>query len=147
MTRPKNSEAIATRDTIANLWALAAAKGEARLRVPSRSAAFNVRNKLHAFRAELRRQAQAHTGFHASSYDKFKVLHREELDLNLAPTGYYLVSITTKDFIEFELLTGPTPPRDPVISAKEPCNGQESQEESEDPDESPWPDEVFGAEA
>lgn len=128
---PSRQSSIATRDTIASLWAAASSKGEVTIRLPSFHACIVTRNKLQSHRAALRRQAQAHTGFAATAYDKFKVLYRQEIDFNLYPTGHWLLQITPNDYLQFELL----PDRRSERSAINPNTPTEQEQEQEQSDE------------
>ena len=125
---PSPQSAIATRDTVASLWAAASAQGEVTIRLPSQHACLVTRNKLQAHRAALRKQAQSHTGFAASAYDKFKVLYRQEIDFNLYPTGYWLLQITPNDYLQFELLPGRRSERS-AINPNTPTEQEQEQEQ------------------
>lgn len=126
MPRLPASLAETTLDSIANLWAAALSEGSITIRLPSRRAVFNTRNKLYAYRAEQRRRSFIHTGFLSSCYDPLTVSYREELGQDLAPTGFWFLQIGRGDFIPFELLAlgshskphpGPNDPNDPKATS------------------------------
>lgn len=95
-----NIRAIATKESIATLWAMAEQQGEVTIRVASRHACYLIRNKLYKHRAYLRKQAQAHVGVEASHLDGFKITYREEDEA----TGKWFLTISYDDVVEFELI-------------------------------------------
>lgn len=100
MPRVPLLRAVTTKDSIANLWTLAELHGEVTIQVPSKQAAYNVRNKLYAHRAMLRKQALAHTGTLASHLDGYSFELGPSPD---DPDKHYL-KITAHVLIEFELI-------------------------------------------
>lgn len=108
MTRIAASRAIATKTSIAALWAYAESQGTVTIRLSSRAAAINIRNKIYAHRAALRRATAAHTGIEASHLDVFTFELVEEFvdgaDGYPIPTSRWLFTITLDLVVEFELL-------------------------------------------
>lgn len=105
------------------------------VRLPTKRAVFNARNKLHAFRAAQRRASFRHTGFHTSQFDPLFVSYREEVDQNLIPTGFWLLQISRSNHIEFELLSGLTP--SPETSPKDHYMDHEHEAQQEAAEELP----------
>lgn len=105
MTRPPNIHAIATRDSIANLWLLAERDGEVTIRTSSERACINIRNRLYKHRESLRKQNAALQGVHASHLDNFKFTFKAETEgEHRVMTGKWLLTITYDEIVEFELL-------------------------------------------
>lgn len=108
MPRVKPSIAITTRDSIANLCALAEAEGSVILFPKSRQDCWNIRNKLYAHRAQLRRSAQQHTGYATSPLDDFKFKFGPikkcpvPVPPNIHPQSYYF-TITREDTVELTI--------------------------------------------
>lgn len=109
MPRVPLRDAITTRDTIANLWALAEAEGELHWRVRTRAEAYAIRNKLYAYRSQLRRSAFAHTGIPTCTLDQFKPTIRQNED------GYWYMSISRRDVVDLEILVPREPGPPPLI--------------------------------
>lgn len=107
MARLPNIIAIATKDSIANLWLMAERDGFVTIRVPSERACINIRNRLYKHRETLRKQNQAIQGIHASHLDNFKFQFRAEVQVDdgpSRPTGKWLLTITYDEIVEFELI-------------------------------------------
>ena len=98
MTRPATIRAIATKDSISNLFAIAEANGTAQVRVMGSSAFYRLRNACYAHRTSLRRSALALQGIEASHLDAFKFDYRLEED------GYYYFTISYDVIVEFEFI-------------------------------------------
>lgn len=105
--------AVATRDSIANLWAMAEATGSVTIRVASKRHCYLIRNKLYKHRATLRKNSHALQGIEASHLDGFKINYWEEtqweqivgdLQSHNVPTGQWLLTISYDEMVEFELL-------------------------------------------
>lgn len=101
--RPKNIHAVATRSSIASLWAMAETHNTVQILLPSYSACLNIRNKLYAHRAALRRQAAALVGIEASHLDAFKFTF-SLLEHDTEHPGKWLFTISYEVEVEFELI-------------------------------------------
>lgn len=109
MTRSRLVKAVATRDSIANLWTLTELQGEVTIHCESRRHAYLIRNKLYAHRSMLRKSAAAHTGTAASTLDGYKISFGplEGYDEGEENNKWWL-TITYHDIVEFELVVDDT---------------------------------------
>lgn len=105
MPRPKNIHAVATRASIASLWAMAETHNTVQILLPSYSACLNIRNKLYAHRAALRKQAAALVGIEASHLDSFKFSFQQlEVETQEPQQPKWLFTISFEVEVEFELI-------------------------------------------
>lgn len=102
--------AIATKDSVANLFAMAETDGEVIIRVDSENACLRIRNQLYKHRTGLRKQSHNLLGIEASHLDGFKFSFWREVaptlenPYELVPTGKWSLRIAYDVQIEFELL-------------------------------------------
>ena len=101
MARPSNIHAVATKSSIAALWAMAETHGSVSILLPSHVACINIRNKLYAHRNALRKQAAAHVGIEASHLDSFKFQYAQ-LDGDHEFKWMFTISYDVE--VEFELI-------------------------------------------
>lgn len=114
MARPRNIHAIATKASIASLYAMAESRGFVQIRVKSEADCYNIRNRLYAHRAALRKTAHAVTGIAGSSLDSFKFSWEPEYAEETGETdfggprpttGNYIFTIDSEGAtVEFDLL-------------------------------------------
>lgn len=103
MPRSRLVKAVATKDSIANLWALTELQGEVTIHINGRREAYLIRNKLYAHRAQLRKMAATHTGVEASTLDGYKITYGPFEPAGDDPPKWWL-TISHHDIVEFELV-------------------------------------------
>lgn len=108
MPRVARHRAVATRDTIQNLWAMAERDGECTIRLHSREDCMNVRNKLYAHRSRLQKHAAAHVGVQASHLDNYTFHFEPKED------GWYF-TICASPPIEFDLIVPDDMPEEAIL--------------------------------
>lgn len=104
MPRIPFSRAIATRDSVANLFAHAERHGEAIVLLPSEAACYRMRNALYGAVSKSRRHARELTGSGKGMYDDFAYSFFPYEGLDEAYSGWYQFLITHSKLVEFILL-------------------------------------------
>ena len=92
-------KAVASKASIATLFAMAEIDGEARILVESEHACILLRRKCYAHRSQLRKSNISLTGLGISPYDSYTFPWRY-----LDHLGKWEFTITSNELIEFELL-------------------------------------------
>ena len=95
--------AVATKASIANLWALAEADGEVTIFTDSEYKILQIRNKLYAYRSRLRKNNLSLTGVETSTLDGFGFEYGANRSATSPDQAYYL-RITYGDEVEFTVL-------------------------------------------
>lgn len=99
MPSAPSHRAIATKATIATLFAMAEADGECSILVDSEHACTVIRRKCYAHRSQLRRGNLSLAGLETSPYDAFTFPYT-----HIGEIGRWKFTITANETVEFELL-------------------------------------------
>jgi len=108
MPRVAANIAVAAKDTIASLWALAHSEGSVTIFPKSERDCYNIRNKLYAYRARERKTSAAHTGIEASALDHLKPTYGPVIKYpgivpkDIHPDSWFL-TITRDDVVDVKI--------------------------------------------
>lgn len=101
MPRVSNFRAIATKASIASLFAMVEVDGEIEIHVASEHAAYTIRNRCYAYRSKLRKSNLATTGLEASTYDGVEFSYGP---VPGHPEEKWWFKLTYEAVVEFELI-------------------------------------------
>lgn len=111
MPRVSNFRAVATKASIASLFAMVEVDGEVELHVASEHAAYTIRNRCYAYRSKLRKANLEVNGLALSSYDGVEFSYGPIPD---HPEEKWWFRLTYEIVVEFDLIVpenhfGPIP--------------------------------------